>query len=147
MKANLKRYFVVYVGVLVVVAIVTGLLRQLAAIDLATSFVPVIPAMVAAMYEGSRLAKEGADYPMGKPAWIEALRMTLVALAFNGILGFGVFVGLSGAGFRVQGLIVFLGALSMYCVFWLIANRVFLTQGYRNATANAARNTKKKDVG
>lgn len=135
MKVNLKRYAVYYVSVLVAAAIIIGLLRQLASIDLATSFIPIVPAMVASMIEGQKLSREGADYPAGKAAWIAAAQMTGVALVFNILLGVLVFGALSGAGFQMNSIAIFAGFLAFYCVFWLVTNRIFLTQGYRNATA------------
>lgn len=137
MNVNLRRYAGIYVVTLVVAALAIWALRQIAQIDLASSFVPLIPAMVAAMVEGHKLAKEGADYPKGKPAWVASAKMTGVALAFNGGLGLVVFLALSGAGLQVRSIMVFAGFLAMYCVFWMVANRIFLTQGYRNAMATA----------
>ncbi len=135
MTVNLKRYAMYYVAVLVAAAIIIGLLRQLASIDLATSFIPIVPAMVAAMVEGHKLSREGAEYPAGKAAWIAAAQMTGVALGFNALLGLLVFGALSGAGIQMSSIVIFLGFLALYCVFWLVTNRIFLTQGYRNAAA------------
>ena len=135
MTVNLRRYAMVYIVTLIVGAVLIAALRHFTGLDLATSSIPLLPAMFAAMYEGNKQAIEGAPAPKGKEAWIESARMTGIALGFNILLGLVVFASLMRGQLQMQPILWFLGFLALYGALWLVTNRIFLGMGYKNATS------------
>ncbi len=133
MSVSLGRYAGVYLATMIVAAVLIALLRRFANIDLGSSFIPLLPAMTAAMLEGNKLAIAGASAPTGKNGWLLAAQMTAIAVGFNAALGVVVIYALTGGDVPMHTLKLAIGYLALYGALWLVTNRFFLGLGYRNA--------------
>ncbi len=129
-SVSLTRYALWFAGTsLIVVAIVIGVQVGFG-IRLGSAFVPILPAMVAAMVEGSRYAKSTRT-PLKSP-WMDALRLSAIALAINFFLVAATLAAAPMAAVGISGIAIL---MAVYFVFWFITNRVFLAMGARNEWA------------
>ncbi|MEM9853167.1 MAG: ABZJ_00895 family protein [Pseudomonadota bacterium] len=135
MSVNLTRYALWYAGSSLIVLTAQILFQQAFGINLGQAFLPIIPAMIAAMVEGTNWAKENRD-PMPKP-WKDACAMTGLCIAITAVLIFATTIQTVGMGF--EGIRVVALLMTIYAVFWLITNRLFLYMGARNEWANQNR--------
>ncbi|MEO0485429.1 MAG: ABZJ_00895 family protein [Pseudomonadota bacterium] len=92
---------------------------------------PVIPAMVAAMVEGTKWAKERPD-PIPHP-WLDAGAMACVALFVTVFMIFTAVLTIPGA--SAGGISAFAILAPLYLLIWLICGRIFLGLGVRNERA------------
>lgn len=133
------RYALTFLLTLVAGVVVVTLLRVTFGVDLASSFLPIIPAMVAATLEGNKYARSTEAPLENRAAWKAAFVMTAIAVAFYAVLA----VLLLSLSAQVQDATVaggFMAAvMAVYTVVWLIMNRVFLGLGVRNERKVQAR--------
>ncbi|MEM6727429.1 MAG: ABZJ_00895 family protein [Pseudomonadota bacterium] len=132
---NLLRYALWFAGSSLVVLTFVLIFQQAFGITLGSAFVPIIPAMIAAMVEGSHWAK-GSREPMPQP-WKAAGTMTGIAVLITGVLILATTPSALGMG--LEGLRVVAILLVVYAIFWLVTNRLFLYMGARNEWANQDR--------
>ena len=122
------RYGLCFAGfTFVLLAIVIGT-RSLLGFDMSPALAVFLPALAAAMIEGSRYAKTTRD-PVPSP-WTDALVMTGIALVMLTVVMVPLFFGPRGLP-ATWGL-----AAILFCaVLWFGTNRLFLTLGARNEWA------------
>ncbi|MEO0676827.1 MAG: ABZJ_00895 family protein [Pseudomonadota bacterium] len=135
MKVNLTRYALWYTGGSLVVLTFVLIFQQAFGVMLGSAFVPILPAMVAAMVEGSKWAKENSE-PVPAP-WKDALGMTGVAVGVTAFLI--IATSLSTMNMGLEGLRVMVLLMVVYSAFWIITNRLFLAMGARNEWASQNR--------
>ncbi|MEM6897939.1 MAG: ABZJ_00895 family protein [Pseudomonadota bacterium] len=131
MSVNLTRYGMWFAGTSLVLLTLALLVRMAFDVQIGTAFVPIIPAMVGAMIEGSKWAKSNRE-AFAHP-WRDALAMTAVAVALTALSVIMTTVSAQPIGLEWIGTLGIL--LLVYAVFWLITNRIFLGMGARNEWA------------
>jgi len=130
-SVNLTRYALWFMGASLVVMTIVAILQQGFGLQLGTGFTPILPAMVAAMVEGSKWAKVTREKL--RAPWLAAGAMTLVAVAITSVLLLATTLSATQAtleGVRVVGTI-----MAVYAAFWFLTNRIFLSMGARNEWA------------
>lgn len=142
MIINVKRYAAVYVLATVCLISTNVVLAMLFQFVLPAGLTTIVPAVVAAQFEGQRMAKNGLQDLQSGAAWKASLLMTSVALIV--VLLLAVFV-LSVPSFReileaiapsMLGLLVG-GAL----IVTLVVNRAVLDFSFRSARREIIRRT------
>ena len=132
MSVNLTRYALWFAGTsLVVLTLVLGI-REAFGIMVGSAVVPILPAIIAAMVEGTRYARETREtFPA---PWQDAAVMTGGSVAITAVMILATaFTG--GGGISTTSLEPILVLMAVYAVFWLITNRIFLAMGARNEWA------------
>ena len=137
MLVNLRRYAGLFTAALIFGGFAVVLLERATSWDVPTAFMTILPPMIAAMLEGSRIGREtGAPLPKG--AWLrEGVAMTLVATAIKLVIG-GMVIGLMVQGGLVApvpwDMVALLVALDTLATF--AANVFFLIMGVRSELRN-----------
>ncbi|MCT4559151.1 MAG: ABZJ_00895 family protein [Pelagimonas sp.] len=102
---------------------------------LPSGFASIAPAMLAAQFEGFRLAKEYNRPFAPREAWRLAIPLTLVGIGINLMLTLGYFLLVSGD--QAMEILALLGAFGWLMVFVIaglviwVTNRIFLGMGLR----------------
>ncbi|MEM1236029.1 MAG: ABZJ_00895 family protein [Pseudomonadota bacterium] len=131
MSVNLTRYAMWFAGASLVALTLVMAVQMVFSVQLGSAFVPIIPAMVAAMVEGSKWAKSSRE-KLPAP-WKDAGAMTGVAIGLTALLILATTPAVLGMG--REGIRVVILISGVYAIFWLITNRVFLGMGARNEWA------------
>lgn len=135
-KINMMRYAMWFTGSLLVLMTIGMVILRLTGTALTSlAFLPVLPALVASMVEGSNWAKVTKD-PVPVP-WKTAFSMTGVGIGITAMLVFLTLATSAGLTFGAIRIVVILGAV--YAFFWFFTNRIFLTMGARNEWASQDR--------
>ncbi|MGR3492784.1 MAG: ABZJ_00895 family protein [Shimia sp.] len=123
---SLRHYALWFTGTALALFVVMLVMQLAFGLQLGSAFLPVLPAMTAAMVSGSRYAKTTRE-ALPQP-WTDAAAMTGVALVIVAIL---VAPALAASGFAVnlQALGLF---AAIYAAIWFLVNRIFLGLGARN---------------
>ena len=133
MQVRLGRYAALYVALAVGLTLLAVAIETFAGFAVPSSVVSVVPPALAAMLEGSRIARS-ARAPMPKSqAWREALRMTGVALVIN-IAMLAIVLALPGseATLAASALDVVALVMAILMALILLVNRYFLAMGMKN---------------
>ncbi|MGB0900259.1 ABZJ_00895 family protein [Halocynthiibacter sp.] len=130
---NPIRYGLVYIATAFGLGIGLEVLLRVTGIDLSSSATSIMPAMIAAMFEGQKRAQSDEGAFTNGEAWTAAMVMTVVALGITAILGF--FMSFLPEWSRIfgsfsVGIWVLLVAISG--IVSLLVNRFFLTLGFKN---------------
>ncbi|MEM1272687.1 MAG: ABZJ_00895 family protein [Pseudomonadota bacterium] len=127
------RYAATFVLTALGAIILIALVIMATGINLGSAAVQFIPAIFAAMIEGQRYAKSGADAPSGPAMWRAAAAMTGIA---TGLLMLWTWTQLTLGGLAITGtMLVQVVALG---ILYFFANRWFFQMGY-NAGSKRAR--------
>ncbi|MEM1100089.1 MAG: ABZJ_00895 family protein [Pseudomonadota bacterium] len=132
---NLLRYSLWFLGTGFVLTLFVILFQQAFGIGLGMAFMPILPAIVAAMVEGSKYAKSTRT-PIPDP-WKAAGAMTGLSIALTALLI--VTTALPTMGTNAFDLTALVMVLGIYAAFWLVSNRLFLSMGARNEWASQDR--------
>ncbi|MGV6839365.1 MAG: ABZJ_00895 family protein [Planktomarina sp.] len=130
MTFNWKRYIAYYIGSLLAMIVIVQILA-IFGINLQSSGLSIIPAMVAALVEGQKYAKLHQP-PLAAP-WKNTFAMTGIALAFNVVIT--SFVLASTPYIRtalMDALYLFAGTMAVYALILMGIIRLFYGMGARS---------------
>jgi len=130
MTFNWQRYMAYYIGSLLAMIVIVQILAMVG-LNLQSSGLSLIPAMIAALVEGQKYAKANAG-PLTQP-WKDALGMTGIAIGI--ILLMTAFVLASVPQIRaglLNALPLFIGVLAAFCIILLGLTRLFYGMGARS---------------
>lgn len=135
MLVSLPRYALLYILFVAGLALLTYLLDEFLGFTLPNGVSTVVPAMMAALIEGGKIAPRLQRAMTNSEAWWSALAMTAVVA----VVSFAVFAALLvvspqiGSFFSLLSVGLLIGVFFFLLLIVLVINRFFLTMGLNTA--------------